>query len=102
MSEDNAYNLAQQNEFDEEWFASACKALGHPARVKILEYLKKIDTCVCGEIVDILPLAQSTVSQHLKHLKKAGLIKGDVAGPCTCYCIDKEMLDKFRNMAKKL
>ena len=78
-----------------EQFASICKALGHPVRVMIINYLKKIDRCLCGDIVELLPLAQSTVSQHLKCLKNAGLIKGEVEGPKTCYCLDKTMLEKF-------
>lgn len=74
------------------------KALGHPARVAILQFLIKTKACVCGDIVDELPLSQSTVSQHLKELKKAGLIKGDIEGPSVCYCID----EKVWNKAKKL
>ncbi len=80
-------------------FAAICKALGHPARVRIVEHLKAIDQCICGEIVQILPLAQSTVSQHLKVLKTAGLVKGEVAGPRTCYCLDREMLEQFKRTA---
>ena len=96
-------NAAQkETEFDAESFASMCKALGHPARVTIVNYLKRIDQCLCGDIVDLLPLAQSTVSQHLKCLKEAGLIKGEVEGPKTCYCLDKDMLRKFSHMADKL
>lgn len=87
---------------DTELFAAMCKALGHPARVMIINYLKKIDSCLCGDIVQLLPLAQSTVSQHLKCLKKAGLIKGEVEGPKTCYCLDKTMLEKFTLMAETL
>jgi DNA-binding transcriptional ArsR family regulator len=69
------------------------KALGHPARVAIVEYLIKCDSCVCGDIVDRLPLAQATVSQHLKALKEAGVIQGTVEGTSVCYCIDgKAML----------
>ena len=83
-------------------FAGVCKALGHPARVKIVEFLSNTDRCICGEIVSILPLAQSTVSQHLKSLKTAGLIQGDVEGPRTCYCLDKGMLAKFRNTVAAL
>lgn len=85
-----------------ELFAAMCKALGHPARVMIMNYLKKIDRCFCGDIVEMLPLAQSTVSQHLKCLKQAGLIKGEVEGPKTCYCIDKVMLEKFTVMVADL
>ena len=64
------------------------KALGHPARVAILQILARRQTCICGEIVEDLPLAQSTVSQHLRVLQEAGLIKGEVDGPRSCYCID--------------
>ena len=64
------------------------KALGHPARVAILKLLANRQTCVCGDIVDELPLSQSTVSQHLKELKEAGLIKGEIEGARVCYCID--------------
>lgn len=64
------------------------KALGHPARIAILQFLIKTKSCVCGDIVEELPLSQSTVSQHLKELKNAGLIKGDIDGPSVCYCID--------------
>ena len=87
---------------DTDTFALICKALGHPARVRIVEYLKKADRCICGEIVDILPLAQSTVSQHLKHLKESGLVKGEVEGPRTCYCLDKTVLKQFKKMAETL
>ncbi len=87
---------------DTELFAAMCKALGHPARVMIINYLKKIDRCLCGDIVELLPLAQSTVSQHLKCLKDAGLIKGEVEGPKTCYCLDKKMLEKFTLMVDAL
>lgn len=66
------------------------KALSHPARVAILNVLMRRQACICGDIVDELPLSQSTVSQHLKELKEAGLIKGDVDGPRVCYCIDEK------------
>lgn len=68
--------------------AALAKALSHPARIAILRSLARKGTCVCGEIVEVLPLAQSTVSQHLKELKEAGLIQGEVEGPKSCYCID--------------
>lgn len=87
---------------DQERFARICRALGHPARVRIVEHLKDIDRCVCGRIVEILPLAQSTVSQHLRCLKEAGLIKGSVEGPCVCYCLDRERLEDFKRMAGAL
>lgn len=69
--------------------AVIAKALGHPARVAIIEYLLKVNTCICGDIVNELPLAQPTVSQHLKELKNAGLIKGNIEGTAICYCIDE-------------
>lgn len=71
--------------------AEMAKALAHPARIAIMEYLlRNSGTCVCGDIVAELPLAQSTVSQHLKVLKDAGLIKGEIEGVTTCYCADVE------------
>ena len=70
--------------------AAYAKALAHPARVAILQLLIKKKACICGDIVDELPLSQSTVSQHLKELKEAGLIKGDIAGVKVCYCIDEK------------
>ncbi|MEJ7768247.1 MAG: metalloregulator ArsR/SmtB family transcription factor [Chitinophagaceae bacterium] len=70
--------------------AKYAKALAHPARVAILKLLAGRQTCVCGDIVDELPLSQSTVSQHLKELKQAGLIKGEIEGAKVCYCIDEK------------
>ena len=70
--------------------AVIAKALGHPARIAILQFLIKSKSCVCGDIVGELPLSQSTVSQHLKELKNAGLIKGNIDGPSVCYCIDEK------------
>ena len=82
------------------------KALGHPARVAIIEYLLSVDTCICGDIVDVLPLAQPTVSRHLKELKNAGLIKGNIEGNTICYCIDEKTIEElqeyFTNMSAKL
>ena len=79
--------------------AQLAKALGHPARIAILQFLASQQSCVCGDIVDELPLSQSTVSQHLKELKDAGIIKGEISGASTCYCIDekvwKEMESEF-------
>jgi DNA-binding transcriptional ArsR family regulator len=69
--------------------ALVLKALGHPARIAIIEHLLHAKTCVCGDIVSELPLAQATVSQHLKELKKAGIIKGTVEGNAVCYCLDE-------------
>lgn len=73
------------------------KAFSHPARVAILDYLFKIDSCVCGDIVDEIGLAQSTISQHLKELRNIGLIKGNVEGTSVCYCIDKESWVKMKD-----
>lgn len=70
--------------------AQLAKAIGHPARVAILEHLIKTDTCITGDLVNVLPLAQATVSQHLKELKDAGLIRGTIQGTSVCYCLDKE------------
>ena len=77
--------------------AILAKALGHPARVAILEYLMNTEACICGDIVNELPLAQPTVSQHLKELKTAGLIKGNVEGNAICYCINEKALEKLQN-----
>lgn len=87
-----AYNVmgkSKSTEFTEEQnqLAKLAKALGHPARIAILQYLMKRKSCVCGDIVDELPLAQATVSQHLKALKEAGLIQGEISGVSVCYCI---------------
>jgi ArsR family transcriptional regulator len=82
--------------------ATLIKALAHPARIAIVEYLVKVDTCICGDIVDELPLAQPTISQHLKELKTAGLIKGNVEGTSICYCIDEDAVDKLRDYFTKL
>lgn len=78
--------------------AMLAKALGHPARIAIIQFLIKTKACVCGDIVDELPLSQSTVSQHLKELKNAGLIKGDIDGPSVCYCIDEKAWIKTKKI----
>lgn len=75
--------------------AEWCKAMAHPARIAILKTLASRGECICGELVLDLPLAQSTVSQHLKALKEAKLIKGEIDGPRSKYCIDKNNFDKF-------
>ncbi len=72
--------------------AGLAKAMAHPARIRILQILAERRACICGQIVDELPYSQSTVSQHLKELKKAGLIRGEIDGPRTCYCLDQEVL----------
>lgn len=76
--------------------ALLAKAIGHPARVQILRLLLRQQACVCGDIVGELPLAQSTVSQHLKVLKDAGLIRGEIDGPRVCYCIEPRTLRRLR------
>lgn len=78
------------------------KALAHPARVAILKHLVKTKSCMCGDIVDELPLSQSTVSQHLKELKEAGLIKGNISGASVCYCIDENNWAKAKVMLNDL
>lgn len=78
------------------------KALGHPARIAILEVLIKKRACICGDIVDELPLSQSTVSQHLKELKESGLIKGDIEGAKVCYCIDEKEWESAKTYINRL
>jgi ArsR family transcriptional regulator len=82
-------------EADDE-LAALAKAIAHPARVQIIRILVRRAACVCGDIVDELPLAQSTVSQHLKVLKEAGLIRGEVDGPRICYCIEPRALRRLK------
>ena len=82
--------------------AVLAKALGHPARVHILRLLIEKNTCVCGDIVDSLPLAQATVSQHLKVLKNAGLIQGEIDGPRICYCVDHGRIAQFKTLVSSL
>lgn len=72
------------------------KALGHPARITILEYLLQQNSCICNDLVNVLPLSQSTISQHLKELKNAGLIKGSIEGNSICYCLDENTLDLIK------
>jgi ArsR family transcriptional regulator, arsenate/arsenite/antimonite-responsive transcriptional repressor len=84
---------ASQNEL-----ALVLKALGHPARVAIVQFLLQSETCICNDIVDVLPLSQPTVSQHLRELKNAGLIKGSIDGNSICYCINNEVFIKFKSV----
>jgi ArsR family transcriptional regulator, arsenate/arsenite/antimonite-responsive transcriptional repressor len=79
----------------EQDLAAFAKAIAHPARVAILKVLAEKNQCICGEIVEVLPLAQSTVSQHLKALKDANLIQGTIDGPKSCYCINWESFNRF-------
>ena len=82
--------------------AAIAKALGHPARIAILQFLASRKVCICGDIVDELPLSQSTVSQHLKELRNVGLIKGDIDGPSVCYCIDEKAWNKAQKNLTEL
>ena len=82
----------QQNEL-----ATLTKAIGHPARIAIIQHLIKVNSCICGDIVNELPLSQPTVSQHLKELKNAGLIKGSLEGNTICYCLDEEKKKKIKD-----
>jgi DNA-binding transcriptional ArsR family regulator len=84
------------------WLADIAKALSHPARIRILKILTEMNVCMCGDIVELLPLSQSTVSQHLKELKRVGLIKGEIEGPKVCYCVNDETLQKAKKELDKL
>jgi predicted transcriptional regulator len=75
--------------------ATLFKAMSHPARIAIIEYLLSVDTCICGDIVNELPLAQPTISQHLKELKNASIIKGNIEGTAICYCINPDTIQKI-------
>jgi len=108
-----AYNLAEagkagvlsdsySGETADQVLALGAKALAHPARVKILRYLLGKNVCFCGEIVQKLPLAQSTVSQHLKVLKEAGLICGKIEGPARCYCVNPNALKQLKILVAAL
>ena len=96
--------FSKKEEFSKEdmWLSDIAKALSHPARISILKILAEMNVCMCGDIVDLLPLSQSTVSQHLKELKKAGLITGEINGPKVCYCINYKVLEKAKLKLEKL
>ena len=104
MNDDMKLSKSKSDEFsgDDAALAELCKALSHPARIAILQALANRGECVCGEIVDVLPLAQSTVSQHLKQLRASGLIRGEVDGVKSCYCIDSKQLKLFFSLLSKL
>jgi|TARA_B110000495_G_C22980732_1_gene576476 DNA-binding transcriptional ArsR family regulator len=91
-------------EFTQEQNALAvlAKVLGHPARIAILQYLISSKSCITGNLVELLPLSQSTISQHLKELKSVGLIKGTIEGTSVCYCINVEMWEQANNMLNQL
>ncbi len=86
----------------EQELARLAKAMGHPARVRIVQLLLRREGCMCGDIVDQLPLAQSTVSQHLKVLKEAGIIVGQTEGPKICYCVRREALRRLEELLSEL
>jgi len=90
-----AFHKKEEFRVKEQGLATFAKAVSHPARIAILHVLAKKNACICNEIVEILPLAQSTVSQHLKELKNAGLITGETDGPRSCYCINWKASEKF-------
>ena len=85
-----------------ETLAAACKALSHPARLAILQTLAERGSCICGEIVDVMPLSQATVSQHLRVLREAGLVRGTFDGPRSCYCIDADAMKALRTSLEGL
>jgi ArsR family transcriptional regulator, arsenate/arsenite/antimonite-responsive transcriptional repressor len=93
--------IEEFNKIDIE-LAEIAKALSHPARIRILKILNDLDSCMVGSIVDLLPLSQSTVSQHLKELKRVGLIRGEIEGPKICYCINPKILEKAKKEFNKL
>jgi DNA-binding transcriptional ArsR family regulator len=96
--------IAKSEEFTKSdiWLADIAKALSHPARIRILKILTEMNVCMCGDIVEQLPLAQATVSQHLKELKRVGLIQGVIEGPKVCYCVNNKTLQKAKKELDKL
>ena len=91
-------DLFSENQND---IATLAKAIAHPARVAIIEYLLKVNACICNDIVNELHLAQPTISQHLKELKNAGIIKGNIEGNAICYCIDEKTFSKIQGLFSK-
>ncbi len=96
--------VSKKEEFTQEdiWLADVAKALSHPARIRILKMLNEMNSCMVGNLVDKLPLAQATVSQHLKELKRVGLIEGEIDGPKVCYCVNNKTLIKAKSAFDKL
>jgi DNA-binding transcriptional ArsR family regulator len=96
--------LNKKNEFEENKrkLAEFAKAISHPARIAILQTIAEKKECICGEIVEVIPLAQSTISQHLKELKEVGFIQGDIEGAKSCYCINWKKLDEFHNSINQI
>ena len=91
-----------ESTIDVEHLAKIFKALAHPTRIKILEHLITIDSCICNDIVNLFPFSQSTISQHLKLLKESGLVYGEIEGPATCYCVDKTVLSHLKTYTAQL
>ena len=100
----NVMAVSKKEEFTQEdiWLADVAKALSHPARIRILKILTELDACMVGNIVERLPLAQATVSQHLKELKRVGLIDGEIDGPRICYCVNNKVLSRAKRGLDKL
>lgn len=96
-----AYSKKHEFDPDSVRIADIAKALGHPARIEILKVLSN-GQCVCGDIVEQLPLSQSTVSQHLKELKAVRLIKGEIDGPRVCYCLNESVCNNALGFFKQL
>lgn len=96
LTKTEAFSKAQNE------LAAFAKALGHPARIAIVQFLIQTKSCVCGDIVDELPLSQSTISQHLKELKRVGIIQGDIEGPTVCYCIDPRVWARVKRTMNAL
>ncbi|CAM3899273.1 transcriptional regulator [Flavobacterium branchiophilum] len=96
--------VSKTNVFSDQYneLAVIFKALSHPARIAIIEYLLEVDACICGDIVNELPLAQSTISQHLKELKNAKIIKGTIEGTAICYCLNPEILHFIEHYFSKM
>jgi DNA-binding transcriptional ArsR family regulator len=97
-----AYSKASIFSDEEVEIAKIAKALSHPARIAILRFLAHCQSCICGDIVAELPLSQSTVSQHLKELKSAGLIQGEIDGPRVCYCLDADICQRAMKIFNQL
>ncbi|EQA44685.1 DNA-binding helix-turn-helix protein [Leptospira broomii serovar Hurstbridge str. 5399] len=96
-----ALNKKAEFEIEEQNLAQFAKAIAHPARIAILNTIAERKECICGEIVEVLPLAQATVSQHLRELKEIGLITGEIEGTKSCYCINWENLERFQESYKE-
>ena len=96
--------VSKKTEFTQEdiWLADVAKALSHPARIRILKILTEMDYCMVGSIVDQLPLAQATVSQHLKELKRVGLVQGEIDEPKICHCVNNKNLLKAKTALDKM